>query len=115
MLSSVKYRASLCEELHTLCTFEHSPAKKRRGRTGIWQVAYEQAMHLCSPERQLQLDQKMHGQQVERGDPNPLFCSGRASRGVLCPDVESSVHERCVRVCPDKGHKNDLRDGTPLP
>ena len=38
------------------------------------------------------------------------------SPGALCPDVESSVQERCglVSTCPEKGHKNDPRDGTPL-
>jgi len=38
------------------------------------------------------------------------------SPGVLHPDVESSVQERHrpVGVCPEKGHKNDPRDGTPL-
>ena len=34
----------------------------------------------------------------------------------LTRDVESSVQERCglVSTCPEKGHKNDPRDGTPL-
>ena len=35
---------------------------------------------------------------------------------VLHPDVESSVQERhgAVGVCPEEGHKNDPRGGTPL-
>jgi len=42
----------------------------------------------------------------------PLLCAGVALPGVLCPDVESSVHERHepVGVCPEEGHKNDPRD-----
>ena len=33
----------------------------------------------------------------------------------LCPDVESSVQERCAPAgaCPEEGHKNDLKYGTP--
>ena len=30
----------------------------------------------------------------EGGDPAPLLCAGEILLGVLCPDVESSVHER---------------------
>ena len=58
----------------------------------------------------------MHGQQIEGGDPAPLLCTGEASPRILCPHVESSVPERHgpVVVCPEKGHKNDPRDGTPL-
>lgn len=38
------------------------------------------------------------------------------STGVLCPDVESSVQERCgpFGAHPEESHKNDPRDGTPL-
>ena len=41
---------------------------------------------------------------------------GEASPGVPRPDGESSVQERCgpVGAHPEKGHKNYLRDGTPL-
>jgi len=62
------------------------------------------------------LHQKKHGQQVEGGDPAPLLCSGDTSCGVLCPDVKSSLEERCgpVGAHPDEGHKNDPRDGTPV-
>ena len=56
------------------------------------------------------------GQLVEGGDPAPLLCADEASPGVLHPDVESSLQERCrpVGVCPEEGHKNDPRVGTPL-
>ena len=44
------------------------------------------------------------------------LCAGEASPGVLCPDVKSSVQERCgpVGACPEEGHGNFPRDGTPL-
>ncbi len=41
-----------------------------------------------------ELHQKKCSQQVEGGDPAPLFCVGETSSGVLLPDVESSVQER---------------------
>jgi len=36
--------------------------------------------------------------------------------GRLRSDVETSVQERCgpVGACPEEGHRNDPRDGTPL-
>ena len=42
------------------------------------------------------------------------LCAGEESRGVLCPDVESSAQERHrpVGVCPKEGYKNVPRDGT---
>ena len=53
-----------------------------------------------TPESQLYhgLHQKKRGQQVEGGDSAPLLCAGEPSCGVLCPDVESSVRERCKPV-----------------
>jgi len=38
------------------------------------------------------------------------------SPGVLCPDEESSVQERCgpVGVHPEESYRNDPRDGIPL-
>ena len=59
---------------------------------------------------------KKSGQQVEGGDPAPLLCTGEASPGGLCPDVQSSLQERhgSIRVHLEEGHKNDPRDGTPL-
>ena len=96
---------------------EHSPAKKGLGGTGEWQAGQVPAMCSHSPESQpyLGLHQKKHDQQVEGCDPAPLLYTGEASPGVLCPDVESSVQERCqpVGVHPEEGHKNDPRDVTP--
>jgi len=62
------------------------------------------------------LHQKQCGQQGKEGDPAPLLCSGEASPGILCPDVESSVQERHgpVGVCPEEGQKNDPKDEIPL-
>jgi len=62
------------------------------------------------------LHQKNRGQQGEGGDPALLICTGEASPGVLHPDVVSSVQEihGPVGVCPEEGHKNDARDGTPI-
>ena len=47
----------------------------------------------------------------------PLYSTlVRPHLGVLHPDVESSVQERHkpVGVCPEKGYRDDPRDGTPL-
>jgi len=70
-----------------------------------------------SPKSQLYpgLHQKKCGQQGERGDPAPLLHKGEASPGVLCPDAQSLVKERCgpARAYPEEGHKNDPRGGTP--
>mgnify|MGYP001855578976 CR=1 FL=1 len=71
-----------------------------------------------SPESQLYpgLHQKQRGPQGEGGNPAPLLCAGEASPGALCPDVETSVQEGCglLGVHPEKGHKNDPQNGTPL-
>jgi len=54
-------------------------------------------MNPHSPESQLHsgLHQKKHGQQVEGGDPAPLFCAGETSPGVLhqvlSPQVRSDM------------------------
>ena len=91
------------------------PCRKEPGSTSGWQAGYAPAMCPHSPESQLcpGMHQKKRGQQVEGGDPAPLFCSGDTSPGVLHPDVESSVKERCgpAGACLEKG--NDSRDGTP--
>ena len=67
-----------------------------------------------SPESQpyLRLHQKKCGQQVEGRDPVPLFCTGEASPGVLCPDAESSVQEghEPAGACPEESHRNDPRE-----
>jgi len=43
----------------------------------------------------------------------PLYSAGETSPGVLHADMEFSVQERPVSLLPEKGHKNDARDGTP--
>jgi len=68
----------------------------------------------CSPEGQLYpgLHRKKHGQQGEGGDSAPQLHSGETSPGVLSPTPETSAQER-HGACPEEGHKNDLRAGTP--
>ena len=58
---------------------------------------------------------KQHGQQTWRGSA-PLPCAGETLPGIVHPDVESSVQKRhgLVGTCPEKGHENDPRHGTPL-
>ena len=72
-------------------------------------------MYPHSPETQGGLRKKELGWQVKGGDPASLFCTGEDSPGVSHPDMESSVQERHgpVGACPEKGHKNDPRDGEP--
>ena len=50
----------------------------------------------------------------EKSYPYALLCE--TSPGGLCSDVKSSVKERCgpIGAHPEKVHRNDLRDGTPL-
>ena len=63
------------------------------------------------------LRQKQCGQQGEEGDSAPLLRSGETPSGVLHPALDLSAQERHGRVGagPEEGHKNDQRDGTPLP
>lgn len=78
-------------------------------------AGHEPAMCPRNPESQLYpgLHQKQCGQQGDGGDPASLLCTGEASTGVLCPDVQSSIHGP-VGALPEEDHKNDPRDGTPL-
>jgi len=43
------------------------------------------------------------------------ICPSEISPGVLHPDVESSLQERCepAGACPEEGYKNDPSNGTP--
>ena len=61
------------------------------------------------------LHPKKHGQQVEGVYPAPLLCAGETSPGILHPDVESSVQERCgpLGTRPEENPKNNQRDGKP--
>ena len=99
------------------CKDEAQPCQKGPGGTGGWEAGHEPAVCPCSPESQPHpgLHLKKCGQQVNGSDPAPLLCADEASPGVLRPDVEFSVQERCrpVEVCPEEGHTNDARDGTP--
>ena len=127
----MKFNKSKCKVLHLGCgnphyqykpgdvRMEHRPAQKDLGVLMDGKAGHEPAVCPHSPESQLYpgLHQRKSGEQVEGGDPAPLLCSGETSPGVLHPDVEFSVQERCgpVGACPEKGHKNDPRDGTPPP
>lgn len=78
-------------------------------------TGHEAAVCPCSPESQPipGLHPKQHGQNDREGMcPSALHCE--TSPGALRPDVECSVQERHgpVGVCPEGGHRNDLRDGT---
>jgi len=54
--------------------------------------------HNSESQRYPGLHQKNWDQQGKEGDPAPLLCTGETSSGVLCPDVKSSVQERCGTV-----------------
>ena len=45
--------------------------------------------------------------QAQAGDPATLLCTGKASPGILCQDVESSVQQRQgpAGVRPEEGHQ----------
>jgi len=93
------------------------PCQKGFGGNGGWKTGCEPTVCPRSTESQPYpgLHQKKCGQQVEGGDPAPLLCTDETSPGVLHPDVESSVQERCVAVgaYPEEGHRNP-NSGTPL-
>jgi len=76
-------------------------------------AGHEPAASPHSPESQLH--PKQAGQQGEGGIcPPTLSCE--TSTGVLRPDGECSVQERCGpdRAHTEEGHKHNPRDGTPL-
>ena len=62
------------------------------------------------------LHQEKRGQQVDRGDSAPLFCSGETSPGPLRSALEPSAQEGqgTVGAGPKEGYKNDPRAGAPL-
>ena len=117
----IRFNKAKCKVLH-LChgnshlqykledeRIEHSPAENDFEDPGRWQLDMSQQ---CSQKQPYPgYHQKKHGQKVKEGDPDPLFCAAETSHGVLYSVVESSVQERHrpVGVCPDEGHKNDLR------
>ena len=84
----------------------------------VYGAQHDLAVCTCSPEGQLYpgLHQEKRGQQGEGGDSAPLLCSGETPCGVLRPPLKPSAQERHrpVGAGPEKGHKNDQRDGTPL-
>jgi len=75
---------------------------------------------MCTPSPEAQqyrgLHQEKRGQQFKGGDSAPLLRSGETPPGVLCLTLEPSAQERhgAAGASPEEGHKNDLRDGTPL-
>jgi len=114
------FNKSMCKMLHLGHGNSHYQCKpgdvkmeKSRLKTtwdiGEWEAEHEPAMCLLSPESQTypELHQKKCGQQVKVSDTT--LCSGEASPGVLCPDVETSVQERhrTVGSHPEEGHEND--------
>ena len=125
----MRFNKSKCNIMHLGCgnpCYQHTLGEERLStalpkRTwGYWWMAsnaHEPAMSPHSPESQLfpGLHQMKCGQQVKGGDPASLLHAGEASPEVLHPDVKSSVQERdgSVGACPEEGHKNDPRDGTP--
>jgi len=88
---------------------------KRPEGTDGWEAGHEPAVCPRSTESQLYpgLHQKKRSWQVEGGDTAPLLCSGVTSPGVLHPDVESSVQERCdLLECVQRDTKNAPWAGT---
>ena len=61
---------------------------------------------------QLELDLAMG---AKKNKERLLLHTGETSPGVLCPNMKSSVQERCepIGARPEEGHKNDPRDETP--
>jgi len=55
-------------------------------------------------------------QQIKGGDPSPVFSTGEATLGVLCPVLGSSVQVRCGHTgeSPEEAHKDDEGTGASL-
>lgn len=110
--SNLLYQCKLRDE-----RIEHSPAEKDVLALVDGKLDMSQQCGL-SPESQhyLVFHQMKCSQQVKRGEPAPLLCTGETSPGVLPSDLESSVKEGYAPVGahPEEDHKSDSRDGTPL-
>ena len=78
--------------------------------TGRQQADHEPVMCPCGKGSQQNpgLCQKGGQKQVKGGDPSPLFSTGEATSGVLCPSLGSSVQERhgATGASPAQGHKD---------
>lgn len=99
-LSLAQYRSKSSNSTSTFIpapTFSQT-SQKFHSSSVLWEQELREGGHIpamcpCGPESQpyTGLYPKQHGQQVEGGDPAPLFCAVGASPGVPCPDMESSV------------------------
>ena len=95
---------------------EHSPAKKDLGIRVDRKLAIRQQYALAAQKANRILNCIKSDASRSRDVILPFYsASCEASPGALHPDVESSVQERHrpVRAHPEKGHKNDPRDGMP--
>lgn len=53
------------------------------------------------------------GQQIQVGDPSPLFSSGKATPEALCPGLGTPVYIRHGHTR-EKGNKDNERTGAPV-
>lgn len=92
------------------------PHSEELGKTSGWKTGNEPAMCTHCPESKPYpgLHQKKSGQQVERGDPFFLLCSGETLPRALFPALGTLAQEwqRPFGADPGKGHKSDQKNGT---